>query len=115
MIGLGGYYGPCDGTDPRTSPLAHVRPDAPPFFLAHGDRDTVVPVESARLLAERLRGVSTRPVVYAELPGGQRAFDLFHSLRFEAVVNAIEAFAARVLSPGGPAGVGQEKGGRSTE
>jgi hypothetical protein len=36
------------------------------------------------------------------LPGGQHAFDLFHSLRFEAVVNAIDAFTAQVLSCGSP-------------
>jgi hypothetical protein len=35
-------------------------------------------------------------VVYAELPGAQHAFDLFHSLRFEAVVDAAEAFTAWV-------------------
>ncbi|WP_433190594.1 alpha/beta hydrolase [Actinoallomurus sp. CA-150999] len=100
VIGLGGYYGAYYDADAQTSPLAHVRPDAPPFFLVHGDHDTVAPVEGARLFAERLRGLSTRPVVYAELPGGQHAFDLFHSLRFEAVVNAVDAFAAHVLPPG---------------
>lgn len=103
VIGLGGYYGPYYDADSRTSPLAHVRPDAPPFFLVHGDHDTVVPVETARLFAERLRGRSAQPVVYAELPGGQHAFDLFHSPRFEAVINAIDAFTAHVLSPGRPA------------
>lgn len=97
VIGLGGYYGPYYGEGPRTSPLAHVRPDAPPFFLVHGDHDTVAPVEGARLLAGRLRELSAQPVVYAELPGGQHAFDLFHSLRFEAVVNAVEAFCAMSL------------------
>ncbi|GAA4495602.1 alpha/beta hydrolase [Actinoallomurus oryzae] len=102
VVGLGGYYGPYYDGDPRTSPFAHVRPDAPPFFLAHGDHDTLAPVETARSFAERLRGRSTRPVVYAELPGGQHAFDLFHSLRFEAVVNAIDAFTAQVLSCDSP-------------
>jgi hypothetical protein len=38
------------------------------------------------------------PVVYAELPGAQHAFDPFHSIRFETVVEAIEAFAAWVRS-----------------
>ncbi|MGI5230812.1 alpha/beta hydrolase [Actinoallomurus sp. CA-142502] len=98
VIGLGGHYGAYDEADPRTSPFAHVRPDAPPFFIVHGDHDTLTPVETARLFAERLRAVSTRPVVYAELPGGQHAFDLFHSLRFEAVINAIDAFAGSVLT-----------------
>lgn len=97
VIGLGGYYGPYYDADSRTSPLAHVRPDAPPFFLAHGDRDTVAPVEDARRFADRLRELSAQPVIYAELPGGQHAFDLFHSPRFEAVINAIDAFATHVL------------------
>jgi hypothetical protein len=35
-------------------------------------------------------------VVYAELPGGQHSLDLFHSLRSEAVVDALDAFAAWV-------------------
>jgi hypothetical protein len=39
-------------------------------------------------------------VVYAELPGAQHVFDLVHSLRFEAVVDAIEAFAGWVRSSG---------------
>jgi acetyl esterase/lipase len=57
-----------------------------------------VPVEVARRFADTLRNVSTNPVVYAELPGAQHAFDLFGSLRFERVVDAIEAFTAWVRS-----------------
>ncbi len=98
-ICLSGYYGTYYGQGAASSPLAHVRADAPPFFMAHGDRDTVVFVENARLFAARLRSVSTNPVVYAELPGAQHAFDLFHSVRFETVVDAIEAFTAWVRSP----------------
>jgi acetyl esterase/lipase len=97
-IGLNGWYGNYYGEGGASSPLAHVRPDAPPFFIAHGDHDTMVPVETARHFADTLGGVSTNPVVYAELPGAQHAFDLFHSLRFEMVVDAIEAFAAWVRS-----------------
>ncbi|GAB3974963.1 hypothetical protein GCM10029978_057870 [Actinoallomurus acanthiterrae] len=91
---------PSSPSSRATSPLAHVRSDAPPFLIVHGDHDTLVPVQSARLFAERLRALSARPVIYAELPGGQHAFDLFHSLRFEAVINAVDAFAAHVLPPG---------------
>jgi dipeptidyl aminopeptidase/acylaminoacyl peptidase len=95
---LNGYYGNYYGQGADSSPVTHVRPDAPPFFLAHGDRDTVVSVDNARLFADALRRTSTNPVVYVELPGGQHAFDLFHSFRFEAVVDAVEAFAAWVRS-----------------
>ena len=97
-ICLGGYYGHYYGQGPSSSPLAHISPGAPPFFIAHGDLDTVVAVEDARLFAGQLRKVSASPVVYAELPGAQHAFDLFHSLRFEAVIDAIEAFTAWIRS-----------------
>ena len=97
-IGLNGWYGGYYGEDDASSPLAHVRPDAPPFFIAHGDHDTVAPVEVARQFAGTLAGVAANPVVYAELPGAQHAFDLFGSLRFELVVDAVEAFTAWVRS-----------------
>jgi acetyl esterase/lipase len=97
-IGLNGWYGGYYGQDDASSPLASVRPDAPPVFIAHGDHDTVAPVEVARHFADTLGRVSTGPVVYAELPGAQHAFDLFGSLRFELVVDAVEAFTARVRS-----------------
>ena len=100
-ICLYGYYGGLD-TNERSpsSPRAYVRSDAPPFFVAHGDKDTIVLVEDARRFVEELRGSSSSPVVYAELPGAQHVFDLVHSLRFEAVVDAIEAFAGWVRSSG---------------
>jgi len=96
VVSLYGYYGGY-GTDPSlSSPQAHVRADAPPFFIAHGDRDTLVLVDDARRFVDRVRSSSENPVVYAELPGAQHTFDLVHSLRFEAVVDAIEGFAAWV-------------------
>ncbi len=101
-ISLYGYYGPAVAEDQPPSapsaPSAYFRPDAPPFFLAHGDNDTLVPVESARAFADRLRAASSSCVVYAELSGAQHSFDRFHSLRFEAVVDGVEAFAAWVRS-----------------
>ncbi len=44
------------------------------------------------------RRVSANPVVYAELPRTQLWFDLVHSIRFEIVVNEIEAFTVWVRS-----------------
>ncbi len=97
---LFGYYGPVDrARQPLpSSPFDYVRPDAPPILIAHGDQDMLVPVEQARALAERLRDVSASPVVFAELPGGPHNFDLFHSIRFEILIDGIEAFAAWVRS-----------------
>ena len=98
-IPLYGYYGSLDG-EPVSSPITHVRRDAPPFFILQGGHDTFRPgfVEQARHFAETLRQASANPVVYAELPGAQHAFDLFHSIRFDTVVAAVEAFTSWVRS-----------------
>ena len=61
--------------------IEQVHPGAPPFFVIHGDRDTLAPVEEARDFTEQLRKASKSPVVYAELKGAQHAFDLFCSPR----------------------------------
>ena len=72
---------------------------APPFFVAHGDHDSLLPVQAARPFADRLRRTSSNSVVYAELPGGKYASSTASIPPcFEAVVDAIEAFAAWVRS-----------------
>jgi acetyl esterase/lipase len=65
----------------RASPIDRVHPDAPPFLIVHGDRDTLAPVEDAQLFAATLRETSRAPVVYTELRGAQHAFDIFASPR----------------------------------
>lgn len=74
------------------SPLHHLRADAPPFFVIHGDRDTLAPVEDARRFVERLREVSEEPVLYAEMQGAQHAFEVFPSLRTARVIEGVERF-----------------------
>jgi acetyl esterase/lipase len=78
------------------SPLYHVAADAPPFFVVHGARDTMLLVEDARHFADALRSVSRSPVVYTELPGAQHAFDGFESVRCGSVINGMEWFTAWV-------------------
>ncbi|MFF6881516.1 alpha/beta hydrolase [Streptomyces sp. NPDC012474] len=97
-IALNGYLGTYFDGDPATSPVNLVRADAPPFLIAHGNLDELVDSENPKALVTALRSVSTSPVVYAELPGGHHAFDLFHSFRFEALIDGIEDFAAWVRS-----------------
>lgn len=74
------------------SPLLRITPEAPDFFVLHGVHDTLVPVAQARLFVERLREISQKTVVYAELPGAQHAFDIFPSIRSAHVVRAIERY-----------------------
>jgi acetyl esterase/lipase len=80
----------------RASPIERVGPDAPPFMVVHGTADSLVPVESARRFASRLREVSSHPVVYVELPGAQHAFEVFHSVRSDVVVRGVHRFLASV-------------------
>jgi acetyl esterase/lipase len=95
---FGGYY---DDPAILSAPMDYATPEAPPFFVVHGDRDSIAPVEMAREFVDSLREVSTSPVAYAELPGGQHVFDMFHSLRDEAVIDGIEAFTTWVRSRSG--------------
>ncbi|WP_183096205.1 alpha/beta hydrolase [Nocardioides stalactiti] len=74
------------------TPLLRVTPDAPDFFVIHGRNDTLVGVEQARQLVARLRDVSKRSVVYAELPVTQHAFDVFPSIRSQHIVRAIDRY-----------------------
>ncbi|MGV0794331.1 alpha/beta hydrolase fold domain-containing protein [Mycolicibacterium sp. XJ1819] len=80
------------------SPVTHVAPDAPPFFVLHGTNDSLVPVEQARGFVAKLRDVSTQPVVYAELPFAQHAFDMFGSARAAHAAVAVEQFLAEVYA-----------------
>jgi acetyl esterase/lipase len=95
VVGLYGYYGGIDshGMLP-SSPFDYAERGSPPLLIVHGDHDTLTSPLRARSLAERARGGTTNPVAYAELPGAQHSFDLLTSIRFEAVIDGIEAFVA---------------------
>jgi len=80
------------------SPINHASADAPPFFVLHGRNDSLVPVEQARAFVQRLRQVSSQPVVYAELPFTQHAFDIFGSARAAHTAVAVEQFLAEVYA-----------------
>jgi acetyl esterase/lipase len=80
------------------SPIHHVNPDAPPFFVLHGKNDSLAFVEQARAFVTKLREVSAQPVVYAELPFTQHAFDIFGSARAAHAAVAVEQFLAEVYA-----------------
>ncbi|HEX4559485.1 MAG TPA: alpha/beta hydrolase [Mycobacterium sp.] len=80
------------------SPISHVGEDAPPFFVLHGTNDSLIPVEQARSFTMRLTEVSRQPVVYAELPYAQHAFDIFGSARAAHAAVAVEQFLAEIYA-----------------
>ena len=82
----------------KASPIARVTEQAPPFFVIHGSHDTLVPVGEARAFVRTLREKSKEPVVYAELPYAQHAFELFPSVRTLHAVAAVDRFAAWLRS-----------------
>ena len=82
----------------RASPITRVNPEAPPWFLIHGDADTLVPVGEARHFAAALASKTRAPLAYAELHGAQHAFELFPSVRTLHAVNAVHRFLAWVQS-----------------
>ncbi len=74
----------------RASPIAHVSPDAPDFFVLHGTNDSLVDVRQARAFVEKLKAESKATVTYAEFPGTQHAFEVFGSIRSHHVIKAVE-------------------------
>jgi acetyl esterase/lipase len=80
------------------SPITHISEDAPPFFVLHGTNDSLIPVEQARSFTARLTEVSRQPVVYAELPYAQHAFDIFGSARAAHAAVAVEQFLAETYA-----------------
>jgi acetyl esterase/lipase len=82
----------------QASPMSRITDRAPPFLVIHGVNDTLVPVAEARLFVELLRRSSRAPVVYAELPHAQHAFEVFASVRTAHVIRGVARFLAYVYS-----------------
>ena len=82
------------------SPINRVHADAPPFLVVHGDADSLTSPEDARRFVAALREATESPVLYAEMHGGQHAFDLVPSFRTAPVIEAIERFLHTVRTRG---------------
>lgn len=82
----------------KASPVARVHAAAPPFFVIHGETDTLVPVADARNFVTTLRQTSRQAVAYAEIPGAQHAFEIFPSLRATFVIHGVQRFLSYAYS-----------------
>jgi len=81
IVGRYGYYG--DLMPERSRP---------PIVVIHGENDLLVSPSHAREFVERMRARSSVPAEYIELPGGHHNFDLYESIRSNAVSIAVERF-----------------------
>lgn len=74
------------------SPIARIHENAPPFMVVQGTHDTLIWNEEARRFVAEFSQVTSRPLIYAELPGAQHAFEVFHSPRTSHFLNAAAAY-----------------------
>jgi acetyl esterase/lipase len=81
IVGRYGYYGD----------LMPERPP-PPILVIHGENDLLVRPSYAREFVARMRAGSSYPAEYVELPGGHHDFDLYESIRSNAISIAVERF-----------------------
>jgi acetyl esterase/lipase len=71
----------------RASPVRCARAERPPFLIAHGGADSLVPPEDSRRLVGALAAAGGPAAGYAELPGATHGFDSIHSVRGERFVD----------------------------
>ena len=81
------------------SPVTHVRADAPPFFIMHGDADRTVPVDHAELLHKSLLAAGARSE-FVPVEGAGHVFDGHPNA--QQLVDQVVAFFVRELAPAAP-------------
>ncbi|MGD0999735.1 MAG: alpha/beta hydrolase [Candidatus Brocadiia bacterium] len=59
----------------QSSPILHIHPNAPPFFIIHGDKDEMVPVEQSTSFAEALKNAGV-PVEILIVKGASHGLDI---------------------------------------
>ena len=81
------------------SPVTHVRADAPPFLIMHGDADRRVPVEQAELLHKALVAAGAR-AEFVPVEGADHVFEGHPDA--QQLVDQVVAFFVRELAPAAP-------------
>ena len=69
-----------------------MSPSQPPVFIVQGTHDSLVWVEEVRRFVAEFAPQTSVPLVYAELPRAQHAFEIFHSPRTSHFLNAASAW-----------------------
>jgi acetyl esterase/lipase len=74
------------------SPISHVHSESPPFFVLHGENDSVIPSAQARAFCAALRKAGAPTVCYAELANAHHAFDTVGTVRSRLAADAVADF-----------------------
>ncbi|VUD42056.1 Carboxylesterase NlhH [Thalassocella blandensis] len=74
------------------SPIHQLHARIPPMLTIHGSHDSLVPIEEAREFANCVKKVSHNVNMFVELEATQHAFEIFHSVRTEFTIDAIQLF-----------------------
>jgi acetyl esterase/lipase len=74
------------------SPISHAHRGAPPFFVLHGQNDSVIPSAQAQAFCAALRAAGAATVCYAELPHAHHAFDTVATIRSRLIAGAVADF-----------------------
>ncbi|WP_194895083.1 alpha/beta hydrolase [Catenulispora pinisilvae] len=80
----------------QASPTTHVRRDAPPFFIMHGDADRKCPVQQAEVLHEALLAAGARSELVL-VEGADHVFEGHPDA--QGLVDQVVAFFSRELAP----------------
>jgi acetyl esterase/lipase len=79
----------------RANPVKYVTKDAPPFFIAHGEQDPLVPCHQSELLYEALKKAEVE-VTFQKIPGAGHGSKEFGTDKMQA---AVQEFFDKHLKP----------------
>jgi acetyl esterase/lipase len=71
----------------RANPITYVTKDAPPFLIAHGDKDPLVPCHQSELLHEALKKAEVEVALY-KIPGAGHGGKGFNTDKMQAAIGA---------------------------
>lgn len=80
------------------SPISHAHSGAPPFFVLHGENDSLIPRAQARAFCAALRQAGASTVCYAELANAHHAFDTVATVRSRLTADAVADFLGMIYS-----------------
>jgi acetyl esterase/lipase len=96
---IGGAIGQNVEKVQRANPVQYVTKDAPPFFIAHGEQDPLVPWHQSELLYDALRKAEVK-VTFQRIPGAGHGGKEFSTDKMQATVQ--EFFDKHLKGKPGP-------------